>query len=923
MQLDELEGLLPRALEHDLEAESMRRRIAAQLFGAPSMAVTIGRFVVLETLGRGNMGVVYAAQDGQLQRQVALKLIRGDIVGDDPRERERLIREARALARLSHPNVVQVHEVGEHGDDVFLVMELVRGVTLREWLDQRERSLAEILDRFMQAAHGLDAAHRVGIVHGDFKPSNALVGEDGRVRLVDFGLALAPPLDEPTTESSSPGTLATSASRSVRPAGTPAYMAPEHLRGRNGPRSDQFSFCVALFEALHGRRPYTPEQLLELSRRPEAGPTPIPARSLPRALRRILVRGLSPRADDRFRSMSAVTDGLVRIQSQSRRRRLALASILTLTLGVGVGLQVREHAPRRCVDSGAPLQGVWDEARRAAAGLAFAGSGLAFAEQAWTRTGQALDAYVARWIATRRDLCAATWIRGERSEAALGRSERCLDAARRALGHLADALVTADAALIGEAEGLVAELPDPDTCRGLVERERPDAPDPGLASMLGRARIFERTQQAREARDLLALALERSRLLGDRGVEAEVLYLLGRVRARLLREPLGAWTTLHEALDRAILADRTELVGPIWIELALVAGYELERRDEAWSSLGHARSALGDALEPGDRAALLAVEGQLLEVDGKYEEALSRRREVITIVEQLHPVGHPERFAARQALANGLAAAGVADAVAEREPLCSELMDLHGAAHPWVARCEFDLGLDLLDLGHPVEARHRIESALAVLATTYGSANPRVASAHLALARLDAGEGASEQALGHAEAALAIFDAEVPPGHNDRIAALMELASLYAATDRLDDALRINRELLRIHDEEETGARVDLQGVLINVGECLCDLGRCSEALPVFTRLMALHGASEPDEPELQAFPFRGIGRVHLARGEPALALPLLERALAILESTSGDGERRLGVDAVRTATATDLEVAKAALRQVPPRSSR
>lgn len=208
MSLERMDALLPRALEPDIEAEAMRRRLAARLFGAASPPLAIGRFHVREVLGSGGMGIVYAAQDTRLERQVALKLLRGDLVPTEPRERERLLDEARALARLSHPNVVQVHEVGEHDGGVFIVMEQIRGATLRQWLDVEKRSLPEILERFVQAARGLDAAHRLGIVHRDFKPTNALVGEDGRVRIVDFGLALNvasdATADEPTGRDGDP-----------------------------------------------------------------------------------------------------------------------------------------------------------------------------------------------------------------------------------------------------------------------------------------------------------------------------------------------------------------------------------------------------------------------------------------------------------------------------------------------------------------------------------------------------------------------------------------------------------------------------------------------------------------------------------------------------------------------------------------------
>src|SRR5688572_13718842 len=182
-------GMPPRAMDRGLDGEAMRRRIAARLFDEPAEPVRVGRFRVVGNLGEGGMGVVLAAVDEDLDRQVAIKILRGERMRSDTDEHARLVREARALAKLSHPNVVQVYEVGEFDGGVFIAMELVRGTNLRQWLAAERRSLPAILERFLAAAHGLHAAHRVGVVHRDFKPSNALVGEDGRVRIADFGLA--------------------------------------------------------------------------------------------------------------------------------------------------------------------------------------------------------------------------------------------------------------------------------------------------------------------------------------------------------------------------------------------------------------------------------------------------------------------------------------------------------------------------------------------------------------------------------------------------------------------------------------------------------------------------------------------------------------------------------------------------------------
>ncbi len=213
----------------------------------------IGRYQLLNTLGSGAMGVVYAAFDTHLERRVALKVLRRP---DRPDDRDRLVREAKTLAQLTHPNVVAVYEVGEANGVDFIAMEFVDGVTLQEWLAEQNRPKDQIIRIFCEAGRGLAAAHRAGIVHRDFKPGNVLVGNDGRVRVGDFGLAKEMSEEEFQRSLRIAGPLSSLTQTGVV-LGTPAYMSPEQHRGRKADaKSDQFSFCVALYEALYDKRPF-------------------------------------------------------------------------------------------------------------------------------------------------------------------------------------------------------------------------------------------------------------------------------------------------------------------------------------------------------------------------------------------------------------------------------------------------------------------------------------------------------------------------------------------------------------------------------------------------------------------------------------------------------------------------------------------
>ncbi|WP_181198386.1 serine/threonine-protein kinase [Enhygromyxa salina] len=304
-----------------LELERLRREVKSRLFGSDHAPLTIDRYQILGCIGQGGMGIVYAARDQRLGRTVALKLLRPEFSRPEPPDPARpptpgrremdLTKEARSLARLAHPNVVAVFDVGEHEGQLFVAMEYVEGQSLRRWLET-PRSLAATLDVYLAAGEGLAAAHRAGLVHRDFKPDNVLVGADGRPRILDFGLARAPnhPRDpQPPVFAGDAQATATSLSQHGVLLGTPAYMAPEqHLGERADARSDQFGFCVALYQALYRSLPFPTEDLRALSLAIVSGrvtPPPV-VPGLPDRLRRLVARGLRVDPDARFPSMDAL-----------------------------------------------------------------------------------------------------------------------------------------------------------------------------------------------------------------------------------------------------------------------------------------------------------------------------------------------------------------------------------------------------------------------------------------------------------------------------------------------------------------------------------------------------------------------------------------------------------------------------------------
>ncbi|MCA9693719.1 MAG: serine/threonine protein kinase, partial [Myxococcales bacterium] len=318
----------------------------------------IGRYVVLDLVGAGGMGVVYAGYDPELDRKVALKLLRAPppSAAASPSasgSRRRLVREAQALAKLAHPNVVAIHDVGEHDGSVWLAMEFVAGVTLAAWLRARPRSWPEVLEVLIPAGRGLAAAHEAQLLHRDFKPENIMVGDDGRVRVMDLGLARVtgdeprapPPAQDVALDGVAEALLPTLLTHGGALIGTPAYMAPEQLQGREvDVRADVFAFCVTLWEALHGVRPFAGETLAALTARVLAGEVSPPpsGRAAPAWLRRVCLRGLALEPGRRWSSMAAALAALDRGRRRARATRW-IASIAALALA-GAGLALHERA---------------------------------------------------------------------------------------------------------------------------------------------------------------------------------------------------------------------------------------------------------------------------------------------------------------------------------------------------------------------------------------------------------------------------------------------------------------------------------------------------------------------------------------------------------------------------------------------------
>ncbi|PRP95543.1 Serine/threonine-protein kinase PknA [Enhygromyxa salina] len=850
---------------------------------------TVGRYVVVDTIGRGGMGVVYAAWDPQLDRRVALKLvfIGAELGTDGDTQRARLLREAQALARLEHPNVVKVHDVGVCEGQVFIAMEHIEGQSLRAWLSHKRRTLREILTVFVAAGRGLAASHDAGLVHRDFKPDNVLVGASGEVKVVDFGLARdrrsddrprtrewadtepavaralaragsgalvrsSPPdhdAPEPASKGADSGPLSSSglpspgsreplASPSITVTGavlgTPAYMAPEqHELAAVDARSDQYAFCVSLWEAVYGKRPFSGRRSELLAKRKRKLQIRESSRGLrvPKWLRSLMLRGLSPHRRRRFADMDQVLTELeVHLNEWRRRARpavIGLVAAAALAGSVAVAKLVdADEAP--CAAPVERLAGVWDSARRAEVEAAILASDLAYADASWRRVAAGLDEYEQRWLAASVEVCEATHVHAQRNTAWLEQRLACLEDRRRELAGLTAQLARSDARTVELATRAVGSLAPIDAC--LREQASELTPLPSAPHLrvqvthqldeLARARAElgsgHLEQGLAAAREVLRVARE----LGWAPLEAEALFVIGSRQADLDHDLDAQLATLHQAASVALREDHQRLAVRSWSRLAraLVRARELDQA-ERWLAYADALAsslALSHGPDPALAADLLHARAQL-----RFAE---------------------QDFAGAEALAR------------ERLDL---LRGFYGDDNPRVADGLNNLGVAVYMQHRKDEAVDAYREALAILAAVHGPDHPSVATMHNNIGVVSTDRHAYPDALAHYRRAVEIRRRVYPPAHELVLQSEVNLANLYLFSGDPGPGVALALEVLtrvgertdaklarardRDADEAELAAiRVELVPELLRLGRLLAGAGQHHNALSVFGRARAL-----------------------------------------------------------------------------------
>lgn len=727
-----------------------RRAIAAvrlRLFGK-GPTLDIGRYRIEARLGAGGMGEVYLGYDAALERKVAVKRVRGD--RSDAKSTERLHDEARALARLSHTNVVHVYEVGEHEGQTFLAMEYVEGTTLAVWLKE-PRSWQVILDVFLAAGRGLAAAHSAGVIHRDFKPDNVLISTDGRVCVADFGLALAGERGSGVAE------------REV--AGTVRYMSLEQLRGENvDARSDQFSFCIALYEALWQQEPFDRASVVGRVQALEDGQVTLPPRTrVPRGFWQVVRRGLERDPDKRWPSFDELLSALEAIPIR-RRRRVALAMFLPLSLAMGWAVVFGSPDEQVCTGIESELEGVWDDEVQAELVTAFGTTEVAHAAATLERVEQDLDAWAEAWTIERRAQCEAA--RSHTDDEELARARRtCLERQRRRVEVLTTELGDPDVDAADRAIEAVARLPTPSRCSIAELLEGPEPPPADQLERVEQLRL--ELAEARSLRelgrsDLVALAqvVEDARALDHPPLIAEALAEQGHAEIAS-GSPRRGLELLDEAARLALASEHPRLLAETWTALLLhrttdypeptLAGQQLGLAEAAWARL---------EVDPGTRSQLSFGHGRLAQLRGEHEVARDRYREAL---EQIGPLD-----AERPAYLGALAEVSEADEQLElREQALHAAEAVFGPDHPHTAVYAYNLASALLAIDRRDQADALLDRAATIWTHAHREPHPNLARAHLLLASEAMLDGELDRAEQHARAMATIQAESLPSEHPD------------------------------------------------------------------------------------------------------------------------------------------------------------
>ncbi|MCH9681446.1 MAG: serine/threonine-protein kinase, partial [Deltaproteobacteria bacterium] len=808
------------------------------------------------------------AHDPTLDREVAIKLMwRGQ--HDDPQGRNRLLREAQAMAQLSHPNVVEVYDVGTHGADLYIAMEKIRGQDLQAWLHGQQRPWTEIVAMFVQAGRGLAAAHAAALVHRDFKPNNVLVDEQGTARVLDFGLALPterrgadpststrdgepsrPSADSGPTEligKSTPNRLSITLTEPGVVMGTPSYMAPEqHMGDEVGPATDQFAFCVALYEGLYGVHPFQIGDMHQLVLDKLQGQLPTPnGGAVPKAVFSVIARGLAPAPADRWPSMDAL---LEQLEAAAMPRRARWPWILTAVAAAAVVLTTvfRPEPDGVCPQLRAQLDTVWNEHSRQTVRDALGKTESSFAADTVARVDERLGEYASRWTDIHTTVCES-----ERAQPSLfERQQACLRHRLERLEATVQVLGSGEPELVVEAASLTQRLPALEQCATETpdDDQMPLPDDPEVAARVRelqgqgmRIAVWVEAGLYDEAYEQTTRAYAEAQALGYSPLVERLGAMLGYVMVeRGQHEEAEALLVdvLHHAEasgnDTTAVLTASYLVG--------LVGHRMSRPEDGlrWGRHGEALLArIDDDRRP--EAELLAATGAVLIDARQFEQAMAKLHEAVAL-----------------------------------------LTELEGPDHSRTAKARNSLGVALYRMGRYEEAAREHERTVAILSDNYGPRHPSVGVALAGQTNAEVKLGNLDKALEMRRRVYEIFRASLGPEHPKVAVALQGLGHSMSRLGRYEEAVDYYQQSLAIREKISDPDDPRLATVWLNFGAKLKDVQRYDEALAYLRRARASLEHSKGDH-LWTARALMSTGSVLKVRGEQVEAVQMYEEALAML----------------------------------------
>lgn len=908
-------SVAPRALGlASVERRAAFERVLTRMIGTHDHdTITIGRYEFVRRLGAGGMGVVYLVRDPELDRLVAIKVLHPGATEDEDASERRMRREARAMARLDHANVVRVYEVGEHKGQMYLVMEYIEGTTLLRWLAAKPpRGWQEVVRVFLAAGEGLVAAHAAGLTHGDFKPDNVLIADDGAVKVSDFGLvrtherasSAAP------TEPMQGGTSLGATMQTYGVFGTPRYMAPEQFGGSRGdPKSDQFSYCVALYAGLHGVLPFSGRTFDELQRSVCAGLAGNPSGGprIPAGLHRVVARGLAVAPEERWPAMS---DLLARLRwelgARARRRRrgalavLAVAGLAMATAGVyeRYDVNVRMEA---CRVEGERIADVWNDDARSTVRESLMGVNVSYAAVTAEKVVSLIDRYVDEWQTTRTEACIQGTVDEHFDSDTMARARWCLDERHLEVSALVRELSRADESIILKAVPAATGLALLSPCVDAVALNALPAPPEELRvaifeirTELAGAHVLQLAGQYAEGLRITEAALARAEALAWPPITADI----RRYRAVMLSRS-GSYQEAEDAIDEAyheaVRARAWNVAGSAANEATFTIGYKLARHGEgrAWSRSTEVMEILtGDPLGM-LRADRLEKLGIIATATGDYDRAKTLHEQALAILEAALGREHLHVSYTLNSLANVYKAQADFDqarVVYERALGIRE--EALGPGHPDVATVLNNLGALSMATGDLADARARFEQSLAIRRRALKPGHRDTARNLVNLAVVLAQAEDYAQAASMYEQAIEIFEATLGPDHPDLAMTLSNLAAAHLEMGDLERSIAGHRRALEIFETALGPNHHNVAQATINLGSAHLANKDLAAAKLMFARSLGiLEETLDPNHPEITTS-LIPLADIALMEHRPGDALSLMTRAVTILEKTTSPPEQ-------------------------------